>query len=193
MAKPLVPKTIFSFSVSQHANERQSFFTSAGKKSPHCGDLRGSAGSSAPAFHLQTFFASGKALPCRYLLQAPSFSLRPKSWQIRSKLPCPATTPPALQSGTQGQTGCKKRRTFLARLFLRIFILYFVSDKVTPDRYLLQTPPFYLCPKSGQIRSKLLFPATTPPTPQSGTQGQTGRKKKANLLTARLAMLFSVL
>ena len=73
MAKPLVPKTIFSFSVSQHANERQSFFTSAGKKSPHCGDLRGSAGSSAPAFHLQTFFASGKALPCRYLLQAPSF------------------------------------------------------------------------------------------------------------------------
>ena len=142
---------------------------------------------------LQTFFASGKALPCRYLLQAPSFFLRPKSWQIRSKLPCPATTPPALQSGTQGQTGCKKRRTFLARLFLRIFILYFVSDKVTPDRYLLQTPPFYLCPKSGQIRSKLLFPATTPPTPQSGTQGQTGRKKKANLLTARLAMLFSVL
>ena len=61
---------------------------------------------------LQVFFASVKALPCRYLLQAPAFSLRPKSGQIRSKLPFPATTPPALQSGTQGQTGRKKRRTF---------------------------------------------------------------------------------
>uniref|UniRef100_UPI002431B1A2 hypothetical protein n=1 Tax=Anaerotignum lactatifermentans TaxID=160404 RepID=UPI002431B1A2 len=74
LAKPLVPKTIFSFSVSQHANERQSFFTSAGKKSPHCGDLRDSAGSLTPTFHLQTFFASAKALPCIYLLQTPLFS-----------------------------------------------------------------------------------------------------------------------
>ena len=61
---------------------------------------------------LQVFSASVKALPCRYLLQAPAFSLRPKSWQIRSKLPCPATTPPALQSGTQGQTGRKKGEPF---------------------------------------------------------------------------------
>ena len=38
--------------------------TSAGKKSPHCGDLRDAAGSSAPAFLLQTFFAFVKALPC---------------------------------------------------------------------------------------------------------------------------------
>ena len=61
---------------------------------------------------LQTFFAFVKALPCRYLLQTPSFFLRLKSGQIRSKLPFPATVPPALQSGTQGQTGRKKRRTF---------------------------------------------------------------------------------
>ena len=79
---------------------------------------------------LQTFFASVKVLPCRYLLQAPSFSLRPKSGQIRSKLPCPATTPPVPQSGTQGQTGRKKRQTLLVHLFLRIFILFFVSGKV---------------------------------------------------------------
>ncbi|WP_207727537.1 hypothetical protein, partial [Anaerotignum lactatifermentans] len=59
-------KTIFSFSVSQHANERQSFFTGAGKKSPHCGDLMDSAGSLTPAFHLQIFFVSGKVPFGRY-------------------------------------------------------------------------------------------------------------------------------
>ena len=63
-------------------------------------------------FFLQVFIASGKVPFCRYLLQPPAFFLRPKSGQIRSKLPFPATVPPALQSGTQGQTGRKKRRTF---------------------------------------------------------------------------------
>ena len=141
---------------------------------------------------LQTFFASIKALPCRYLLQAPSFSLRPKSGQIRSKLPFPATVPPALQSGTQGQTGRKKRRTFLARLFLRIFILFFVSGKVISGRYLLQTPPFFLHPKSGQIRSKLPCPTTCSTCSTKRHTGANSVQKKRTSL-ARLSTLFSVL
>ena len=108
----LFSKGIFLFFVFIATNQCRLPLTSVCKKSPHCGDLRDFTGCSEPVFNLQTFFASIKALPCRYLLQAPSFSLRPKSGQIRSKLPFPATVPPALQSGTQGQTGRKKRRTF---------------------------------------------------------------------------------
>lgn len=88
---------------------------------------------------LQTFFAFVKALPCRYLLQTPSFSLRPKSVQIRSKLPCPATTPPALQSGTQGQTGRywmlffsylrNQQKYLLFQFFLNVFLeIYYPLD-----------------------------------------------------------------
>lgn len=61
-----------------------------------------SAGSLTPAFHLQVFFAFGKVPSGRCLLQTSPFSRRPKSGQIRSKLPCPATTPPAPQNATQG-------------------------------------------------------------------------------------------
>ena len=162
------------------------------KKSPHCGRFEETPAHLMAGFHLQTFFASVKALPCRYLLQAPSFSLRPKSWQIRSKLPCPATTPPVSQSGTQGQTGRKKRRTFLARLFLRIFILFFVSGKVISGRYLLQTPPFFLHPKSGQIRSKLPCPTTCSTCSTKRHTGANSVQKKRTSL-ARLPTLFSVL
>ena len=107
-------------------------------------------------FHLQAFFASGKVLPCRYLLQTPPFFFRSKSGQICSKLPCPATTPPVPQSGTQGQTGRKKRRNLLARLFFRIFILFFASDKVLPCRYLLQTPPFFFAQNRGKLAPNCL-------------------------------------
>ena len=62
-----------------------------------------SAGSLTPAFHLQVFFTSGKVPFGRYWFPIPTFFLCPKSGQIRSKLPYPATTLPALQSGTQGQ------------------------------------------------------------------------------------------
>ena len=106
---------------------------------------------------LQTFFASVKALPCRYLLQAPSFSLRPKSWQIRSKLPCPATTPPALQSGTQGQTGCKKRRTFSARLLFVLLILLFWIRK---SYHFLVKYPLLSCVRLQSLPAVLLFGRT---------------------------------
>lgn len=90
-------------------------------------------------FHLQVFFTSVKALPCGYLLQASAFFLRPKSGQIRSKPPCPATTPPALQSGTQGQTGRYWMPSFsylrsqpkylLFQFFLNIFLaIYYPLD-----------------------------------------------------------------
>ena len=94
----LFSKGILAFLVFIATNQCRLPLTSAGKKSPHCGDLRDAAGCSAPAFLLQTFFAFVKALPCRYLLQTPSFSLRPKSGQIRSKLLFPATVPPAKKS-----------------------------------------------------------------------------------------------
>ena len=87
---------------------------------------------------LQTFFAFVKALPCRYLLQTPSFSLRPKSGQIRSKLPCPATTPPALQSGTQGHTRRKKGEPFWLA-FSCVFLFYF--------SYLVKSPLADICSK----------------------------------------------
>ena len=159
MQNRLFSKGILAFLVFIATNQCRLPLTSACKKSPHCGNLRDSAGSSAPAFYLQTFFASVKVLPGRYLLQTPLFYLCPKSGQIRSKLPFPATTPPVLQSGKQGA----KKANLLARLFLRIFILCFVSGKVPSGRCLLPKPPFFLRPKSGQTRSKLPFPATTPP------------------------------
>lgn len=85
-------------------------------------------------FHLQAFFASVKALPCRYLLQAPSFSLRPKSVQIRSKLPFPATTPPIPQSRTQGQTGRKKGEPFwLAYSCVFLFYISYLIKSLLTD------------------------------------------------------------
>ena len=190
-AKSPFSKGILAFLVFIATNQCRLPLTSACKKSPHCGDLRDSAGSSAPAFYLQTFFASVKVPFGRYWFPIPSFSLRPKSGQICFKQSYPATYSTCFAKRHTRANRAQKRRIFLARLFLRIFILCFVSGKVTSGRYLLQTPPFFLCPKSGQIRSKLPYPATVPPVPQSGTQGQTGCKK-ANPL-ARLSTLFSVL
>ena len=186
MAKPLVPKTIFSFSVSQHANERQSFFTSAGKKSPHCGDLRGSAGSSAPAFHLQTFFASGKALLCRYLLQTPLFSFA----QNRGKF---APNCLALQllhlfrkAAHKGKQGAKKGEPFWLA-FSCVFLFYF--------SYLVKSSLADICSKHllfsftqnrGKFAPNCLALPLAPPAPQNGTQGQTVCKKSEPLWLASL-------
>ena len=90
-------------------------------------------------FHLQVFFASDKIPFGGCLLQTPPFFLRPKSGQIRSKLPCPATTPPALQSGTQGQTGWywmvflsylrNQQKYLLLQFFLHVFpAIYYPLD-----------------------------------------------------------------
>ena len=88
---------------------------------------------------LQSFFASVKVLLFGYLLQAPSFFLRPKPGQIRSKLPFPATTPPVSQSGTQGQTGRywmpffsylrNQQKYLLFQFFLNVFLeIYYPLD-----------------------------------------------------------------
>ena len=83
---------------------------------------------------LQVFFASVKALPCRYLLQAPSFSLRPKSGQICFKQSYPATTPPVSQSGTQGQTGRKKGEPFwLAYSCVFLFYISYLIKSLLTD------------------------------------------------------------
>lgn len=108
------------------------------KKSPHCGRFEETPAHLMAGFHLQTFFASVKALPCRYLLQTPLFFLRPKSGQIRSKLPCPATTPPVSQSGTQGQTGRKKGEPFWLA-YSCVFLFYF--------SYLVKSPLADICSK----------------------------------------------
>lgn len=108
-------------------------------------------------FHLQSFFASSKVLPCRYLLQTPPFYLLSKSWQIRSKLPCPATTPPAMQSGTQGQTGRKKRRTFLARLF---FVLLILLSLIRKSYHFLVKYPLLSCVRLQFLPAILLFGRT---------------------------------
>ena len=93
------------------------------KKSPHCGWFEETPAHLMAGFHLQTFFASVKVPFGRYWFPISPFFLCPKSGQIRSKLPCPATTPLAPQSGTQGQTGRKKK----AKPFGSPTLAYFYS------------------------------------------------------------------
>ena len=141
---------------------------------------------------LQTFFASVKVTSGRYSLQTPPFFLRPKSGQIRSKLLCPATIPSVPQSGTQGQTGRKKRQTLLVHLFFRIFILFFASGKVNSGRCLLPKPPFFFTQNRGKFAPNCLALQLLHLLSKAAHKGKQGAKK-ANLLTTRLAMLFSVL
>ena len=104
------------------------------KKSPHCGRFEETPAHLMAGFHLQAFFASGKVLPCRYLLQTPPFFFRSKSGQICSKLPCPATTPPVPQSGTQGQTGRKKGEPFwLAYSCVFLFYISYLIKSLLTD------------------------------------------------------------
>ena len=157
LAKPLVPKTIFSFSVSQHANERQSFFTNVCKKSPHCGDLRDFTGCSEPVFNLQVFFASVKALPCRYLLQAPSFSLRPKSGQICFKQSYPATYSTCFAKRHTGANRAQKKANLLARLFFVLLILLF---QIRKSYHFLVKYPLLSCVRLQSLPAILLFGRT---------------------------------
>ena len=177
MAKPLVPKTIFSFSVLQHANERQSFFYQRLQKISALRGFEGICRQFSAGFSPANIFRICQSPSLQILAPNTSFFPLPKigANSLQTALPCNYSTCFAKRHTRANRA--QKRRNLLARLFFRIFILCFASVKVLPCGYLLQAPSFFLRPKSGQIRSKLLCPATTSPTPQSGTQGQTGRKK----------------
>jgi len=58
-AKPMPWGFLLSFPSDQHGHQRRCPFTSVGRKSPHCGDLRGLFGVPAPKFNQQALFAVG--------------------------------------------------------------------------------------------------------------------------------------
>ena len=73
---------------------------------------------------LQTFFAFVKALPCRYLLQTPSFFSSPKigANSLQTAFPCNCST-----CSTKWHTGAnraQKKANLLARLFFQYFYYF---------------------------------------------------------------------
>lgn len=127
-AKPMPWGFLLSFPSDQHGHQRRCPFTSVGRKSPHCGDLRGLFGVPAPKFNQQALFAVGFAPVSRIsqrggfrvrgmkkrafeALMIPSFSISPQtgsnfalSLQPRQ---LPVQPPKSRHRGGQGGTkGC---------------------------------------------------------------------------------------
>ena len=117
-------------------------------------------------FHLQTFFASGKALLCRYLLQTPLFSFT----QNRGKFAPNCLALPLSTCSTKRHTGAnsvqKSEPLWLAslRCFLFCELLcsfdenYSQSDRIFSRNFVLCACMITLHIKSKSLKSCLHFP-----------------------------------
>lgn len=83
-----------------------------GKKSPHCGRFEEMPAHLMAGFHLQVFSHLSKSTLADINSQYPLFPLPKIGANLLQTGLVLQTTPPALQSGTQGQTGRKKGEPF---------------------------------------------------------------------------------
>ena len=118
-AKPMPWGFLLSFPSDQHGHQRRCPFTSVGRKSPHCGDLRGLFGVPAPKFNQQALFAVGFApvflhFPAgkfpywghgKKAFEALSFKFPSNQLKFRFIPLSPSTARHAPKEPTQGRTG----------------------------------------------------------------------------------------